>query len=325
MQVHVAPPEATRLPAPLLAALGDGEPNRGGGGGGAGAGGVGVANAKSRVVPDGERVQRALGRLARRRAEAVTHALAKRGVPARRLVATAPGYNLGMMPAGQLTIHALPEALQPRRRAEAGGGNWLGVGDEDDEERREVEEEERALERLREDEEEAAGGEAMAELLARRDAQLADARRELDELHRYASSLPSLALPAPLTLVVSVVEMSAPDARPLPCICLGTERVSDRVAGFEVADASSTSSTSSSGRRAPSPAAPPSAPSAHAPSRSRACSPAPSRPCTRRSPSRTPRASSSARCASSSRPARLITTPSMPPRPRQLSTDDAAR
>ena len=160
-----------------------------------------------------------------------------RGVPARRLVATAPGYDLGMMPAGQLTIHELPVALRPSRRAAAGGGNWLGAGEQDDEERREVEEEERALERLREDEEEAAGGAAMAQLLARREAQLGEARRELEELHRYASTKPSLLLPAPLTIVVSVVEMSVPDARPLPCICLGGERVSDRVAGFEVADA----------------------------------------------------------------------------------------
>ena len=236
LQVHVAPPDAVQLPTTLLTAL------AGDGGNAAASGGHErepsdwpAAKARS-VVPEGERVRRALGRLARRRAEAVTKALEARGVPARRLVATAPGYDLGMQPAGQLTIHELPEALQPQARARREALNELHSTEEDEEERREVEEEERALERLRRDENDAAGGQAMVDLLAQREAELLEARRELDELHAYAASIPRLAMPEPLTIVVSIVELSVPSARPLPCICLGRERVSERVAAFELAD-----------------------------------------------------------------------------------------
>jgi hypothetical protein len=183
----------------------------------------------------GGTIQKACGRLARWRAEAVAAALVQRGVPFKRIVATAPGYDLGMVPGGgQLTIHELPDALH----GEAEGGLHASgeAPDYDGLDSRVA---------LSEAEEEEALNHPILTLddaaaLARRQRHelgAASARAELLELQAYAASMPVMQLAAPITLVVSVVDISCYAAKvSTSCVALASERVYGRVAAFEVAD-----------------------------------------------------------------------------------------
>lgn len=126
-----------------------------------------------------------------------------------------------------------------------GGGGGRPPRSSDDAAADEMEREARALALLDgpEESEEAAAAAARRQ---RSEALLQMARAELLELQSYAAQLPALQLPqrhpgggerAPLTLVVSVVDLSCPAHKVLTsCIAFAAERVFERVAAFEIAD-----------------------------------------------------------------------------------------
>lgn len=93
LQVHAVPPKVMQLPPALAAALRLPAVDRG-------------AKHPPEVLQEG------LTRLARKRAEAIVGGLVERGVQPQRLVATAPGADLGMQSTGLFTIHQLPSAIK---------------------------------------------------------------------------------------------------------------------------------------------------------------------------------------------------------------------
>lgn len=204
LQVHVTPPEGVRrLPPHLLEAL-----------------------RLPDATPPADAVRLGCARLARRRAEAVTAALVMRGVAPQRLVATAPGFDLGLQAAGQLTLHALPEALR-LAADEASGGGVEGDGASGASKDDGAYVEEGPL---------APAEEALVALRRRRETQLEATRIEFAELQAYVGGYPQMMLPRPLTLVVSVVDVSLPSADAHAIIALGAERIVGRVAAFELVD-----------------------------------------------------------------------------------------
>ena len=206
LQVHIAPPEdVMRLPSHVAAALG-----------------------ADRAMPEGvsndEAARNGCRRLAKWRAETVASAIVQLGVPTQRVAATAPGHDEGMQAAGQFTLHKLPEQLRVAAAAaeSSGGGtdprHWV-VG-------------EGPLTR-----DELSGSEAALVDLRRRRVEVLEATRtELHELHAYAANYAPMRLPRPMTLIVSVVEVSLPSTTPHVMIAFGSERVVDRVAAFQMHD-----------------------------------------------------------------------------------------
>jgi hypothetical protein len=211
LQVHVIPPVAVRLPKHLLAALRVGRPVNGA----TPASANDEPNADCMVVrePDYETVVRhGCARLARWRAEAVKHALVAKGIHPHRVVATAPNFDLGLQATGQLTLHELPATLCDAgdERTEARLPAGLVHSDDDA---------------------------ALADLRTRREERLQAAIEELSGLHALAAQTPGLALAAPVTIVVTVIELSVPAAEfASVCIAFGAERCDGLVAAFEVRD-----------------------------------------------------------------------------------------
>lgn len=242
LQVHVPIPDARRLPASLVGAL---LPLHAGGGSPA----ERVRVDQGSIEDDPEAVRAVCGKLARRRAQQVVNALRGRGVPARQMVATSPGFDLGLQSSGQLTLHertgelhapaahgrgAAGEDAPPAAAAAPadGTGSFLGT-------------------RARSSPAANAAGHpthsevALAHLRSAREEALAQTQRELRELLTYTAQMPALALPQPVTLIASVAEISAPAAveggagssEPVLCVwAFGMERANGNVAAFEVHD-----------------------------------------------------------------------------------------
>ena len=79
----------------------------------------------------------------------------------------------------------------------------------------------------------------MLDLRARREEALEATLTEFQDLQAYVSQYRQMQLQEPLTLVISVIEVSLPlAAQSHVLIAFGTERIVDRVAAFEVHDAS---------------------------------------------------------------------------------------
>jgi len=192
LQIHMPPPAATHLPAHLASALR-----------------IPASAAATASNADVEPLTRpgpltetevrdGRLRLARLRSEAALNALVIRGVPAQRMVATAPGCDLGLQASGQFTAHELPDALTPP----AGLPHPLAP------------EAAAALGGRREQEgtHVKASHDALAILRRRREVALEDARLELAQLQDYAARLPFLALPRAVTIVISVIDLSLPSS-----------------------------------------------------------------------------------------------------------------
>ena len=202
-----------------------------------------------------EGVHHACRRLAKKRAEEIRDELIKRSKDPKigiRIVATAPGADLSLQPAGMFTMHVLTgwslvkaqstgaldvkDELKPQRRL----GHQLSADDGDL-----LAAQPKAMgymplgvtstsnEPLSYEEE------ALLDLRARREEALEATLTEFQDLQAYVSQYRQMQLQEPLTLVISVIEVSLPlAAQSHVLIAFGTERIVDRVAAFEVHDAS---------------------------------------------------------------------------------------